>query len=264
MSAAAAMRDGEPLALARLEPAQPDDADSVPPSLQSLADLSHDLRTPLASVRLLIAALRDGLVEPGRRDEYLGRIERQVSLAAELVDELHSSVREQTAAWKTECVSLRALIEAAVETLRIQADASGIALEIDAPPCLPTVRADRLQLHRALVNLLENAIRHARHGGRVAVHAERTRDGVEIAVEDDGAGIAAEERSHVFTPFYRGDRSAARSGLGLAIARATVEAHGGRIWLGESASGTRVRLSLPTRAAECPPLAPRHAQRAKI
>jgi len=88
------------------------------------------------------------------------------------------------------------------------------------------------------------------------VHAQRTRGGVEIEVEDDGDGIAAEEQTQVFTAFHGGDwtGSVARSGLGLAIARTNVEAHGGRVWLAESTSGTRVRLSLPSRAPERPSL----------
>lgn len=263
MSAATAMREGEPLALA-LEHALHDDLRGTAPSLQSLAELSHDLRTPLASVRLLVAALRDGLLEPGRRDEYLARIEQQVSLVTELVDELHSIARDQAAGRRTESVSPLALVETAGDVMRIQAEARGITLEVEASPCLPTIRAGRIQLHRALVNLLENAVRHARDGGRVAIHAQRSRGGVEIEVEDDGEGIATEKRDHVFTPFYGADRSAARSGLGLAIARAAVEAHGGRIWVEGSTSGTRVRLSLPTRSAERPLLALPHAARAKF
>jgi signal transduction histidine kinase len=247
MSAGAAMRDEEPLALARLDQAPARDVARAAPSARMVAELSHDLRTPLASVGLLVGALRDGLVEPELRDEYLARIEQQVSLVTELVDELHSVAREGAPGWMTESISPQALIEAVAETVRVHAEASGVVLEIDAPPCLPTIRANRLQLRRALLNLLENAIRHARDGGRVAVHAQRALGGVEIEVEDDGEGIADEERAHVFTAFYGGDRrgSPARSGLGLAIAHATVEAHGGRIWLAESAAGTRVRLSLP-------------------
>jgi len=247
MSASAAARDEQPLALARLDPDLGREVAGAVSSEQLLVELSHDLRTPLASVRLLVGALRDGVAEPGRRAQYLARIEEQVSRVTELVDELHSVARERVPGWRTEWISPQDLIEAAAGAMRIQAEASGVILEIDAPPCLPTVHANRLQLHRALVNLLENSIRHARDGGKVAVHAQRTFGGVEIEVEDDGEGIPAEERAHVFTAFYGADRrgSAARSGLGLAIAREIVEAHGGRIWLAESTSGTRVRLSLP-------------------
>jgi signal transduction histidine kinase len=98
-----------------------------------------------------------------------------------------------------------------------------------------------------LLNLIENAIRHTREGGRVVVRAERTFRSVELEVDDVGDGIPVAERGRVFGAFHGsdGERAPGRSGLGLPIARAAVEAHGGRIWLAESLQGTRVRLSLP-------------------
>ena len=265
MSTAAVVRDEAPLALTRLTPAPAQDVARAAHA-QLVAELSHDLRTPLASVQLLVGALRDGVVEPARRDDHLARIEQQVSLMTELVGELHSVAREEAASSRTEWISPRELIAAAAETMRIQAEARGVVLEVDLTPCLPTIHANRVQLHRALVNLLQNAIRHAPDGGSVAVHAQPVLGGVEIEVEDDGEGIAAEERADVFTAFHGGDRrgSAARSGLGLAIARAIVDAHGGRIWLAEPAAGTRVRLSLPARAEELPTLDAPHAAQAKF
>ena len=145
------------------------------------------------------------------------------------------------------CVHPAGLVEAAVETMRIQAEVKGVSLEQEVPPHLPRIRGNPSQLHRVLLNLVENAIRHSREGGRIVVRAERTLHGVEIEVEDDGDGIPPAERGRVFRAFYGrdGQRAAGRSGLGLAIARAAVEAHGGRIWLAESMRGTRVRLSLP-------------------
>ena len=102
---------------------------------------------------------------------------------------------------------------------------------------------------RVIFNLVENALRHTPAGGVVTVRAVDGADGIEIEVVDSGEGIAATDRPHVFEPFYRGGSEAARpatgSGLGLAISRAIVEAHGGRIWLGDSAHGTAVRLLLP-------------------
>jgi signal transduction histidine kinase len=213
------------------------------------AELSHDLRTPLASVRLLVGALRDGLVEPDQRDEYLARIDEQVSLLAELVDDLHAATRDQPGPrrLRTEWIRPLELIEGAVATMQIQAGAVGVALELDLAACLPSLHASSTELRRTLLNLIENAIRHARPGGKVVVRAERTLCGVEIEVEDDGEGIPVEDRDRVFDAFYGADRrvSRARSGLGLAIARATVEAHGGRIWLADSRCGTRVRFLLP-------------------
>jgi signal transduction histidine kinase len=212
-----------------------------------------------------VRALRDGVVGEDRRTDYLAQIERQTLILSALVDQLHSLAREHAgdAGSMRECVAPQGAIEAAVETMRIQAEVRGVTLKHDLPSDLPSIYADPMQLQRGLLNLIENAIRHAHDGGNVLVRVERTLSGVEIEVEDDGDGIAAEERDHVFVAFHGDDRrrSPARSGLGLAIARAAVEAHGGRIWLGESGYGTRVRLSLPApreHACEC---ADAHASR---
>jgi signal transduction histidine kinase len=246
---APAIETGDAWGFASVDAAPSRDVDRAGPSPRLLAELSHDLRTPLASVRLIVRALRDGLLEPERRDDYLARIEQQVSLLTELVDELHAVAREQAGPrkWRTEWVSPQRLIREAADTMRIQAEATGVVLEIDAAPCLPLIRANTIELQRTLLNLLENAIRHARAGGRVRVHAEPAPGGLEIEVEDDGKGIAVEEHDHVFSAFVGADQrgSPSRSGLGLSIARSTVEAHGGRIWLVDSTSGTRVRLWLP-------------------
>ena len=248
-SLAASLRVLDPLRAIPQHPLFGEAEDREPGAPQMLAELSHDLRTPLASVRLLVGALRDGLVEPGQRDDYLARIEEQVSLITELVDDLHSLAREQTdiRRGQTEWIRPLELIEAAVATMQIQSGAAGVFFEMDVPPCLPSLRASPTQLRRTVLNLIENAIRHARRGGKVIVRAERTLGGVEIEVEDDGDGIAVEDRDRVFDAFSGADRRAslARSGLGLAIARASVEAHGGRIWLADTRCGTRIRFSLP-------------------
>jgi signal transduction histidine kinase len=103
-----------------------------------------------------------------------------------------------------------------------------------------------------LFNLIQNAIRHTPPDGSVVVRAEPGGEGVEVEVADTGDGIAPTERDRVFEPFFRGGAETARTrngaGLGLAISRAIIEAHGGRIWLAESAHGTRVRFSLPKAA----------------
>ena len=100
-----------------------------------------------------------------------------------------------------------------------------------------------------LFNLIQNAIRHTPADGSVVVRAEPVDAGIEVEIADSGEGIAPEEREHVFTAFYRGGADAARTGdgagLGLAVSRAIVEAHGGRIWLADSPRGARVRFSLP-------------------
>src|SRR3954452_21222752 len=108
------------------------------------------------------------------------------------------------------------------------------------------------QLQRVLFNLIRNAIRHTPADGSITVSAEAAADRLEVEGSGTGDGIPAPALQHVFEPFFRGGTEAARTrngaGLGLAISRAIVEAHGGRIWLPESAQGTRVRFSLPKAA----------------
>ena len=108
-------------------------------------------------------------------------------------------------------------------------------------------QANPEQLQRVLFNLLQNAVRHTPPDGSVVVRAERAEAGIEIEVADTGAGIPAEQRERIFDAFVRGDdaRSGEGAGLGLAISRAIVEAHGGRIWIVDAPVGTRVRFSLP-------------------
>jgi signal transduction histidine kinase len=120
----------------------------------------------------------------------------------------------------------------------------------ELPPGLGPAQADPEKLQRVLFNLIQNAIRHTPADGSVVVRARPAGDAVEIEVADTGDGIAPAERERVFEPFFRGGAQAARpgngAGLGLAISRAIVEAHGGRIWLEDAPRGTRVHFSVPT------------------
>jgi signal transduction histidine kinase len=124
-----------------------------------------------------------------------------------------------------------------------------VAVLANVPEELVAARANPEKLQRVLFNLVQNAIRHTPADGSVVIRAEPAEAGIEIEIADSGDGISLEEREHVFTAFYRGGADAARTsdgaGLGLAISRAIVEAHGGKIWLADSARGARVRFSLP-------------------
>jgi signal transduction histidine kinase len=214
-----------------------------------VAELSHDLRSPLASLRLLVEGMSDGVLGAQQRLEYLSQMETQISLLTAMIDDLHSLSRLEAGdpAGAFEAVDPGELVERAVQATRIQARAARVGLEIDAPPFLPNICANPLHLHRVLVNLIENAIRHTDEGGSVSVRAHPTPGSLVIEIEDDGDCIPAEDTERVFTAFYGGDRkrSAGRSGLGLAMARATIEAHGGKICVAASSRGTRLRISLP-------------------
>jgi signal transduction histidine kinase len=219
---------------------------------QVIAAVSHDLRTPLSALQLLTQALEDELVDPATARRYVHTMGAHVRTLGTLIDDLFelSCLDAGEVVWSTGSVDLAALVGEACELVRPATEAAGVALQTDLPADLAAAHANPDKLRRVLLNLLQNAIHHTPPDGSVAIRAAAADGTVEIEVADTGAGIAPEDRPHVFEPFYRGGGDAARtrpgSGLGLAISRAIVEAHGGRIWLAEEPGGTRVRFTLPT------------------
>jgi signal transduction histidine kinase len=213
-----------------------------------VAAVSHDLRTPVTSLRLLGEAIEDGVVDGATAEEYVARMATHVRVLGELIDDLFELSRLESGElrWSMEQVALGELVEEAVEAMRPQAAASSVDVRAVLDAGDPLAIGDRARLQRVLFNLIQNAVRHTPPDGAVTVRAERVDDGVEIEVADTGAGIPAEERLRVFDAFHRLDpaRSDGGAGLGLAISRAIVEAHGGRIWVADSDRGTRVRLRL--------------------
>jgi signal transduction histidine kinase len=218
---------------------------------QVVAAVSHDLRTPLTSLRLLSEALGDELVDARTQQRYIATMGANVRALSTLVDDLFELSRLEAGdyAWTTETVPLAELVAEAIVAMRAQAERRGVVLVSQVAADLAPARANPEKLRRALCNLLQNAIRHTPPDGSVHVSAQRQGESVEVEVADTGQGIAAEDRPRVFEAFYRGGEQAARtgsgSGLGLAICRAIVEAHGGRIWLADAMQGTRVRFTLP-------------------
>jgi len=223
-----------------------------------VAALSHDLRTPITSLRLLAEAVDDGVVDGEESTRYLREMRTHVGVLSGLIDDLFELSRLEAGdvAWAVEQVRLDELLGGAVEAMRPQAEARMVHVltQLEHDRLVAQGNVDRLQ--RVLFNLIQNAIRHTPPDGSVTVSARMAADGVEVEVADTGPGIPAPERGRVFEPFFRGDASrsadGAGAGLGLAIARAIVEAHGGRIWLAEAVAGTRVRFSLPVLPAKAP------------
>jgi signal transduction histidine kinase len=231
-----------------------------------IAAVSHDLRTPLASLRLLVDAVEDGVATGETRERYLREMRTHVAALSVLIDDLFELSRLEAGeiSWSMHQVELGELVSETVAALRAQAAERGVAVAAELPeggaggPVSLAAHANAEKVQRVLFNLIVNAIRHTPADGSVVVRARPARDGsgVEVEVVDDGAGVAAEERERVFEPFYRGGADGpARTagdgaGLGLAISRAIVEAHGGRIWLEPARPrGTRVRFTLPAAVA---------------
>lgn len=209
--------------------------------------IGHDLRTPLAAMRAAVESLQDGLATDP--DRYYGIIGGQLDNVEGLLDQLVEYARIESGENNRErtTVSIAELAHEAVEALspvahRMDVD---VQLQSDGPA---VVVASTTDMSRVLRNLLENAIRHSPSGRSVNV-AVHTGSEIEVAVHDQGPGFPDDFREHAFEPFTRADPArntrTGHSGLGLAIARALVEAHGGRIWLAAGAGGGDVRFSIP-------------------
>lgn len=213
-----------------------------------VAAASHDLRTPLASLRLLVEAIDDGVATGETRDRYLAEIRTHVGVLSGLIDDLFelSRIEAGDISWTMRRVELAELIDEAVAAMRAPAAARGVRIAAELPAEGLRAQANPEKVQRVLFNLIQNAIRHTPADGSVTVRARSLGDGVEVEVDDEGEGIAPADGERVFEAFHRGDASRAEggAGLGLAISKAIVEAHGGRIWLEDGAPGTRVRFTL--------------------
>jgi signal transduction histidine kinase len=225
-----------------------------------IAAVSHDLRTPITSLRLLAEAVDDDIVDGETRARYLGQMRTHIDALSALIDDLFEFSRLEAGdiAWTLERVPLDELVGETVEAMRVQAAAKRVDVRANVPAGIAAAHAHPEQLQRVLFNLIQNAIRHTPADGSITVSAEAADDRLEIEVADTGDGIAPPDAEHVFEPFFRGGTEAARTrssaGLGLAISRAIVEAHGGRIWIEDAPRGARVRFSL--RRAPAPATAP--------
>jgi signal transduction histidine kinase len=215
-----------------------------------VAAISHDLRTPMTALRLMVDAIEDGLVDEQTLDRYLATVRTHVAALGSMVDDLFELSRLEAGdlEWSLHQVALTELVDETVAAMQVEAEAKGVSVAAELPPLPALARADAEKLQRVLFNLIQNAIRHTPADGSVTVRAQPAGDCVEVEVADTGLGIAPDERERVFDPFARGDaaRPLGGAGLGLAISRAIVEAHGGRIWLADSEIGTRVRFVIPT------------------
>jgi signal transduction histidine kinase len=218
---------------------------------QVIAAVSHDLRTPLASLRLAAQAVEDGLADQQTTRRYLKTIGVNVRTLGTLIDDLFelSHLEADEITWATSPVALDGLAEQTIAMLRAEADRRRILLSSAIDADLAPARANPDKLGRVLTNLLQNAIRNTPPDGSVVISAEQLDDALQIEVADTGHGVADTDQAHIFEPFYRGGDERARTspgnGLGLAISRAIIEAHGGRIWLADSQDGARFRLTLP-------------------
>ncbi len=217
---------------------------------ETIASISHDLRTPITSLRLLAEAIEDDLVDQETVKRYAVSMRTNVEVLGALIDDLFELARIEAGAltWSMQQFELGEIVESVIGTMEVEAHQRGIRIHAEAMDATDFV-GDPARLRRVMLNLLQNAVRHTPEDGSVTVKVEPSGNGgFEVEVADTGEGIDPADRDRIFEPFYRGGSESARTrpgtGLGLAIARAVVEAHGGRIWLADSEKGSRFRFSL--------------------
>ncbi|KAF0108069.1 MAG: two-component system OmpR family sensor histidine kinase BaeS [Anaerolineaceae bacterium] len=217
---------------------------------QMTADIAHDLRTPLTVIAGYIESMQEGVLEP--TPERLEIIHSEIERLQRMVEDLRTLSRADAGelALVRQPIAPRTLLERVASVYCHAAGQQEITLKIDAADGLHEIHVDEARMVQVLGNLVDNALRYTPAGGTVILGASQTEAGVTLLVQDAGQGIQPEDLPHVFERFYRADKSRAdaegASGLGLAIARAIVVAHGGEL-RAESApgEGTLMVITLP-------------------
>lgn len=216
-------------------------------------DVAHELRTPLANLQGYLEVLRDGLTAP--TPEILAVLHEESLLLNGLVADLQELALAEAGQLPLmrETVDVREPILNAVDAIRPQAEGCGLTIASILPDDLPEVLVDTSRFGQILRNLLRNAVTHTPPGGRIDINAAAVKDGVSIAVRDTGHGIEPEHLPYIFDRFYRADPARARdtggSGLGLAVVKNLVEAHGGRIEVSSTVNaGSTFTFTLPVAA----------------
>jgi len=202
---------------------------------QLIGDVSHELLTPLTTIKGSMEGLLDGVL-PATPETFqdiyheADRLQRIVSDLQEL-----SKVESDPVSLEIKVHDIAYLIESIAERLRQQFQEKKVTLNLELPSSLPSTLVDEDRIAQVLINIIGNALQYTPENGNVAVRARQTGKFVEVSVIDDGIGIEAEHLNNIFTRFYRVDRSRSRSrggsGVGLTIARKIVEGHGGKIWV---------------------------------
>jgi len=218
-----------------------------------IANVSHDLRTPLASLQgyLDTLLLKEGQLTPEEQRRFLEIASKHSERLGKLVDELFELAKldSQTTPIKREPFSIAELVQDVVQKFELRAKQSGITLETGARPDLPLVNGDIALMERVLENLIENAIRHTPAGGHVTVMLAPDGDRFAVRVVDTGHGISEEHLPHIFDRFYRASDTKGGAGLGLAIAKRILELHGSSLVAeSEIDRGTTFSFQLPVAA----------------
>lgn len=217
-----------------------------------IADVSHELRTPLTAIKGSMEGLIDGVL-PASEETFL-QIHAEANRLNRLVDDLQELSRVEAQAYElsVQTLDILLIVKTVAKRLVPQFESKRITLDLDLPPDIPHVLADEDRVMQIITNLAGNALQYTPEGGRVTISGSQLANNVQISIRDTGLGIPQEHLQYVFDRFYRVDKSRSRatgggSGIGLTIARALVEAHGGKIWVESAGSeqGSTFTFTLP-------------------
>ena len=215
-----------------------------------VADVAHELRTPLSNIRGYLEAIRDGVTKADT--DTIHSLDEEALLLSRLVDDLQelSLVEAGEIRLFRQAADIDDLVKQIVAGVQVQAAAKGVSVSIDISENLPPVNIDSHRISQVLHNLLVNAVAHTTEGDSISVTVGQQGNWVEVSVTDTGEGIPADDLPNIFERFYRVDKSRARAtggtGLGLTIAKRLVEAHGGRIEVqSELGKGSRFAFTIP-------------------
>ncbi|SDP45069.1 sensor histidine kinase [Desulforhopalus singaporensis] len=214
-----------------------------------VADVAHELRTPLTNLRGYLEALNDGVLEPSPKT--LGILEEETMRLVKLVENLQRLARADAARYylDLEIISIAKEIDYLLTLYRTTLHSKDISLTTSFPAAADTVKVDRDKFLQAVSNLLDNCLKYTPQNGRIDISSRRTSGAVEISICNTGPEISADDLPFIFERFFRTDRSRSRdgggAGIGLAITRELIEAHGGRVFADSSNGRTCISLHLP-------------------
>ena len=220
-----------------------------------IGDVSHELRTPLTAIKGSMEGLMDGVL-PATNETYQ-QIHAEADRLNRLVDDLQELSRVEAGSYHLDIkpVDVSSLVQTVAKRLSLQFESKRISLDLELAPGLTRVQADEDRAVQVLTNLVGNALQYTPENGKVIISVKQKNDEVQIAVKDSGIGIPPEHLAHIFDRFYRVDKSRSRqagggSGIGLTIARALVEAMGGRIWVESEGEGQGSAFTFTLKSAK--------------
>jgi two-component system sensor histidine kinase BaeS len=226
---------------------------SVNTRKQMTADIAHELRTPLSLILGHAEAVHDGVLPPTRENFEI--IREEATRLEHLVNDLRllSLADAGELAITPQTIEPERLLQEVASLYQVQTQRKNITLDLDMASPLPTIEVDPGRMTQVLTNILDNALRHTPEGGKITLSAKEVNGQIELAVQDSGPGLNAEDLERIFNRFYRSDVSRQRedggSGLGLAIAKSIVQAHGGQVSAeSEAGTGLKVMVTLPKKS----------------